>query len=88
MGNDHNIGLMLFLILGGGWYLFVMYYALRNWISVLCYTVVPVLGIVLSFLIFANSGIQHVFPPLVLLIPLIGAGVGVYIGYALDERFG
>lgn len=88
MGSELNYGLILFLIIGGGWYLFVMYYALKSWLSVFCYTVIPVLGIFVSFFLFAHAGIQHIFPPLFLLIPLIGAGIGVYVGYTLDEKFG
>ncbi len=86
MGHGINSGLIAFVIIACCWYMFVMYYALRSWKSVLCYTVLPVLGICATGLIFAMLGIQHIFPHLLLAAPLLGAAVGVYIGYRIDHK--
>ena len=88
MGQGINSGLIAFMIVACCWYMFVMYYALRSWKSVLCYTVLPVLGICATGFIFAMIGIQHTFPPLFLAVPLLGAAIGVYIGYQIDHKFG
>ncbi len=68
--------------------MFVMYYALRSWKSVICYTVLPVLGICLAGFIFTMIGIQHTFPHLFLGVPFLGAAIGVYIGYQIDHKVG
>jgi len=88
MGNVLNLGLIVFVIIASCWYISFMYYALRSWKSVICYTVVPVLGICATGLTFATIGIQHIFPPLFLAVPLLGSAIGVYIGYRLDQKIG
>jgi hypothetical protein len=88
MDNAVDIGLIVFAVIACCWYISFMYYALRSWASVLCYTVLPVLGICATGLTFATLGIQHTFPPLFLAVPLLGAALGVYIGYRIDQKFG
>ena len=88
MGKVINLGLIVFVIIACCWYISFMYYALRSWKSVLCYTVLPVLGICATGLTFATIGIQHIFPPFFLVVPLLGSGIGVYIGYTLDQNTG
>ena len=88
MVNGINSGVIAFMILTCGWYMFVMYYALRSWKSVLCYTVLPVMGICATGFIFTMIGVRHTFPPLFLAAPLIGASIGVYIGYRIDQTRG
>jgi len=88
MGHGINSGLIAFIGITCCWYLFVMYFVLRNWKSVLCYTVLPVLGICAAGLFFTMIGIQHTFPPLFLAVPFLGAAVGLYIGYQIDNRVG
>jgi hypothetical protein len=87
MGKGINSGLIVFMFIACCWYMSVMYYALRSWKSVLCYTVLPVLGICATAFIFAMIGIQHIFPPLFLAAPMLGAAIGVYIGYRIDYKF-
>ena len=87
MDNVISSGLVVFVILACCWFIAVMYYALRSWRSVLCYTVLPFLGIITTALTFAAFGVQHTFPPLFLAVPLLGSGIGVYIGYRLDQKF-
>jgi peptidoglycan/LPS O-acetylase OafA/YrhL len=86
MDHGINSGLIAFVIIACCWYMFVMYYALKSWKSVLCYTVLPVLGICATGLTFAMLGIQHIFPHLLLAAPLLGAAIGVYIGYRIDHK--
>lgn len=86
MGHDINSGLIAFIIIACCWYMVVMYYVLRSWKSVLCYTVLPVIGICATGFIFTMIGIQHTFPFLLLVAPLLGAAVGVYIGYQIDLK--
>jgi peptidoglycan/LPS O-acetylase OafA/YrhL len=88
MENVITSGLIVFVITTCCWFIAVMYYALRSWKSVLCYTVLPVLGICATGLTFAGIGVQHTFPPLFLAVPLLGAGIGVYVGYRIDQKFG
>lgn len=85
MGNSAHSGLFIFVVLASLWYVSFMYYALRSWKSVICYTVLPVLGISATGLTFATIGIQHMFPHLFLAVPLIGSAIGVYIGYRIDR---
>ena len=86
MGHGINSGFIAFIIITCCWYMFVMYYALRSWKSVLCYTVLPVIGICATGLIFVMTGIQHIFPHLLLVAPLLGAAIGIYVGYRLDHK--
>ena len=86
MGNSIHSGLTVFVILACVWYISLMYFALRSWKSVLCFTVLPVLGIIATSITFATIGVQHVFPPLFLAVPLLGSAIGVYIGYRIDQR--
>jgi hypothetical protein len=64
-----------------------MYYFLRSLRSVVCYSLLPFLGICITGVSFASIGVQHTFPPLFLAAPLIGSGIGVYIAYRIDEKF-
>lgn len=86
MGSAFDGGLIAFILLACCWYLLVMYYALRSWKSVLCYTLLPVAGICAALLIFSPAGLQHTYPPLFLAIPLLGAAAGIYIGYRIDTK--
>lgn len=88
MANVFDGGLIAFVLQACCWYLFVMYYALRSWKSVLCYTLLPVVGICATLLIFSSAGLQHAYPPLFLAIPLLGAAAGLYIGYRIDKKTG
>ncbi len=45
------------------------------------------MGICATGFIFAMIGVQHIFPPLFLSAPLLGATIGVYIGYRIDHKF-
>ena len=83
-----DIGLILFMVIGSCWYIFFMYFVLRSWKSVICYTLLPVLGICFTALTFATIGVQHTFPPLFLAVPVLGAGIGVYIAYRIDQNTG
>ena len=88
MGNELNGGLIVFILTTCCWYIAVLYYGLRSWKSVFCYTVLPVFGICIALFIFSATGVQHTVPALFLGIPLLGAALGVYIGYRLDNRSG
>ncbi|MGI9535969.1 MAG: hypothetical protein ACR2PB_02785 [Desulfocapsaceae bacterium] len=88
MSNGINLGLIVFVIIACGWYISFMYYALKSWKSVVCYTLVPVIGICATGLTFATIGIQHIYPPLFLVVPLLGSAIGVYIGYRIDQKTG
>ena len=82
-----DYGLLVFVLVAGCWYFSCMYYFLRSLRSVVCYTVLPVIGISLTGVTFATIGVQHTFPPLLLAAPLIGCGIGVYIAYRIDQKF-
>ncbi len=86
MGNVFDTGLILFVLIASCWYISFMYFALRSWKSVICYTLLPVLGISITGLTFATIGIQHTFPPLFLAVPLLGSAIGVYIAYRIDQK--
>ena len=79
--------LILFVLIACCWYFSCMYYFLRSFRSVICYTLLPVLGISIAGVAFATIGVQHTFPPLFLAAPLIGSGIGVYIAYRIDQKF-
>jgi len=88
MGAEFNSGLIIFILITCFWYIAVLYYGLRSWRSVFCYSVLPFAGICAALFIFSAAGLQHTVPALFLGIPLFGAAVGVYIGYRLDNRAG
>ncbi len=88
MGTEISGGLIVFVLTTCCWYIAVLYYGLRSWKSVFCYTVLPVAGICLTLFIFSGIGLQHTVPALFLAIPLLGAGIGVYVGYRIDNRAG
>ena len=85
MGTELNTGLIIFVLMTCCWYAAVLYYGLRSWKSVFCYTVLPVAGICAALFVFAGTGIQHTVPGLFLGIPLLGAALGVYVGYRIDN---
>ena len=82
-----DYGLILFVLIASCWYCTCMYYFLRSLRSVICYTLLPVIGISITGVTFATIGVQHTFPPLFLAAPLIGCGIGVYIAYRIDQKF-
>jgi hypothetical protein len=87
METGVDIGLILFVLIACCWYCSCMFYFLRSIRSVVCYCLLPVLGISITGVIFATIGVQHTFPPLFLAAPLIGSGIGVYVAFRIDQKF-
>lgn len=87
MGHTIDFSLIVFVLIAVCWYCSWMYFVLRSLRSVLCYTLLPTVGIIVTGVTFASIGVQHTFPPLFLAAPLIGSGIGVYIAYRIDEKF-
>ena len=83
-----DYGLILFVLIASCWYCWCMYFFLRSLRAVICYTLLPVIGITITGLTFATIGVQHTFPPLILAAPLIGCGIGVYAAYRIDQKLG
>lgn len=86
MGKMADFGLIVFVLIACGWYCTCMYLVLRSLRSAICFTLLPILGIIAAAVTFATLGVQHTLPPLFLAAPLIGCGIGVYVAYRIDEK--
>ena len=82
-----DYGFIAFVLIACCWYCSCMYFVLRSLRAVICYTLLPIAGIIATAVTFAAIGVQHTLPPLFLAAPLIGSGIGVYVAYRIDEKF-
>ena len=76
-----NIIAKIVLVILGGFGLFILYQAIKNWKFVLSYLLMPLAGMSVMALVLAASRFNNAVHPLVL--GMVGVGVGGLLGHWL-----